>query len=95
VEIMTVNELIETLKNYPGDTRVLTLGYEGGYNDIDLKTEGIIFNYNNKDTWYIGPHESAKYAEMGQPNDWQSRVDIEKNAYFDKGTKCVVIVRTA
>ena len=62
---MTVNELIEQLQNYPGDMRVLTLGYEGGYNDIDLKTEDIIFNYNDKDTWYIGPHESAKYAEMG------------------------------
>ena len=27
---MTVNELIEQLKHYPGDMRVLTLGYEGG-----------------------------------------------------------------
>ncbi len=26
---MTVNELIEQLKNYPADMRVLTLGYDG------------------------------------------------------------------
>ena len=60
---MTVNELVEQLKNYPGDMRVLTLGYEGGYNDTELKTEDIIFDYNDKDTWYYGPHECAKYAE--------------------------------
>ena len=29
-DIMTVNELIEQLKSYPGDMVVLTLGYEGG-----------------------------------------------------------------
>jgi hypothetical protein len=31
---MTVSELIKHLQNYPGDMRVLTLGYEGGYDDI-------------------------------------------------------------
>jgi hypothetical protein len=31
--MMTVAELIEQLRNYPSDMRVLTLGYEGGYND--------------------------------------------------------------
>ena len=60
---MTVAELIEQLKNYPSDMRVLTLGYEGGYNDIDLKTEPIVFNVNSRDTWYIGPHESAKMID--------------------------------
>lgn len=60
---MTVNELIEMLKNYPGDMRVLTLGYEGGYNDIDLKNENIVFNYNSKDTWYYGPHECVEFTD--------------------------------
>jgi hypothetical protein len=78
--MMTVNELIQTLQNYPGDTRVLTLGYEGGYNDIRVRTEGIVFDYNDKDTWYIGPHECAKYVGMGQPNQ-------------NKGTECVIIGR--
>ena len=31
---MTVNELIQQLQTYPGDMRVLTLGY-AGYDDND------------------------------------------------------------
>ena len=60
---MTVNELIEQLKSYPSDMRVLTLGYEGGYDDIGLKTKDIVFNVNSKDTWYYGPHECVKYTD--------------------------------
>jgi hypothetical protein len=78
--MMTVNELIQQLQNYHGDTRVLTLGYEEGYDDIRVRTEGIVFDYNDKDTWYIGPHECAKYVGIGQPNQ-------------NKGTECVIIGR--
>jgi hypothetical protein len=60
---MTVNELIERLKSYPADMRVLTLGYEGGYNDTGLKTEEIVFNFSKNDAWYYGPHESVKYSD--------------------------------
>ena len=60
---MTVNELIQQLENYPGDMRVLTLGYEGGYNDTQLKTEEIVFNFSQNDAWYYGPHESVKYTD--------------------------------
>jgi hypothetical protein len=60
---MTVNELIEQLKNYPGDMCVLTLGYEGGFNDISLRTEDIVFNVNDEDKWYYGPHECVKYTD--------------------------------
>lgn len=60
---MTVNELIEQLKNYPGDMRVLTLGYEGGYNDTELKTEEIVFNFSQNDAWYYGPHERVKLTD--------------------------------
>jgi len=60
---MTVNELIEQLRNYPGDMRVLTLGYEGGYNDTELKTEEIVFNFSKNDAWYYGPHECVRLAE--------------------------------
>ncbi len=60
---MTVNELIEQLKNYPADMRVLTLGYEGGYNDAYLKTDEVVFNINDQDKWYYGPHESARFIE--------------------------------
>ncbi|NBP03812.1 MAG: hypothetical protein EBU90_27675 [Proteobacteria bacterium] len=74
---MTVNELIQQLQNYPSDMRVLTLGYEGGYNDMDLKTEDIVFDANDKDTWYIGPHERPEFC----------------GRYGETGTKCVVVVR--
>jgi hypothetical protein len=60
---MTVNELIEMLKNCPGDMRILTLGYEGGYNDIELKTEEIVFNFSKNDAWYYGPHESVRFSD--------------------------------
>ncbi len=60
---MTVNELIEQLKNYPGDMRVLTLGYEGGYNDTQLKTDEVVFNFSENDAWYYGPHESVQLTD--------------------------------
>jgi hypothetical protein len=60
--MMTVNELIEMLKNYPGDTRVLTLGYEGGLDDIDVKWDDVVFN-TNTDTWYIGKHDYARMMD--------------------------------
>ena len=60
---MTVSELIEQLRNYPSDLRVLTLGYEGGYNDIELKTEEIVFNFSKNDAWYYGPHESVRFSD--------------------------------
>ena len=60
---MTVNELIEALSHHPGNMRVLTLGYEGGYDDVGIRTEEIVFNVNDKDTWYYGPHECVKYTD--------------------------------
>jgi hypothetical protein len=63
--IMTVNELIETLKNYPGDTRVLTLGYEGGLDDIDMKWDSVVFDANSEKPSYIGKHE---YVSMMDNN---------------------------
>jgi len=74
---MTVNELIEQLKNYSGDMRVLALGYEGGFDDINLKTDDIVFDVNNKDTWYMGSHE---------------RVDM-CGRYGESGEKCLIIIR--
>ena len=63
---MTVSELIEQLKNYPSDMRVLTLGYEGGYNDMALKTALVVFNYSKNDAWYYGPHEHIRFTEEDQ-----------------------------
>ena len=77
---MTVNELIEKLKKCPGDMRVLTLGYEGWYSDIRMNFKSVVFDYNSKDTWYIGPHECAEY------------ISHTHNRYLP-ATECVVIGR--
>ena len=62
--MMTVAELIEQLQNYPSNTRVLTLGYEGGYNDIRLNTSEVVFNVSRGEgAWYYGPHESVKFTD--------------------------------
>ena len=74
---MTVSELIEQLQTYPGDMRVLALGYEGGFDDINLKTDDIVFNVNNKDTWYMGSHETVDMC----------------GRYGQSGEKCLIITR--
>ena len=44
---MKISELIEQLKNYPSDMRVIIHGYEGGYDDINyFKEKEIILNAN-------------------------------------------------
>ena len=75
---MTVNELIQQLQTYPGDMRVLALGYEGGFDDINLRTDDIVFNVNSKDTWYMGSHETV--GMCGQ--------------YGTTGEKCLIVIRT-
>jgi hypothetical protein len=85
---MTVSELIEQLKSYPSDMRVLTLGYEGGCDDIDVKTDDIVFDVNSKDTWYMGKHEYAGFMDNLPNSDSQW-----KSNGFQSG-KCVIITRT-
>ena len=60
---MIVSELIEQLKNYPADMRILTLGYEGGLNDITLGTNSVVFGYKGNEAWYYGPHEFARHVD--------------------------------
>ena len=60
---MTVSELIEQLKNYPSDMRVLTLGYEGGLNDISLGANSVVFRHKGNEAWYYGPHEFARHVD--------------------------------
>ena len=55
---MNVGQLIEKLKQYPQDLRVVVSGYEGGYNDVDnFENLKIVLDYH--DAWYYGKHESA------------------------------------
>jgi len=88
---MTVNDLINKLLDYPSNMRVLTLGYEGGYNDIDLKTNNIVFNYNDKDTWYYGPHESVDMVESHM--DDLNTLSGHKYNKFVQDEKCLIITR--
>jgi len=61
---MTVAELIERLKNYPDNTRVLVPGYEAGYNDVVMDIDDIVLNArDDKRPWYYGPHESPNFVE--------------------------------
>ena len=67
---MTVNELINKLLDYPSNMRVLTLGYEGGYHDIRLDNNDIVFDVKRGDgAWYYGPHECVKFTDekVGTP----------------------------
>lgn len=59
---MTVAELIELLKQYPSDLRVVTRGYEGGYDDLD-NAEVIPLKENVHTAWYYGKHDSPDPGE--------------------------------
>jgi len=57
---MTTSQLIEQLKNYPPDLRVVSRGYEGGYDDVDsFEQLKLVLNYNKE--WYYGKHEDASF----------------------------------
>lgn len=56
---MKVKELIEKLKQYPQDRRVVVSGYEGGVDDIYRINEiPILINYHAR--WYYGKHEECE-----------------------------------
>lgn len=60
---MIIKELIEELKKYPSDMRVVIRGYEDGYNDIqDFKELLAAIDVNKKD--YYGAHESILEGEI-------------------------------
>lgn len=55
---MTVSELIEALKSYPPDARVVVLGYEEGYDDISLIKQ-IAIGPMEKPMWCKGRYDDA------------------------------------
>ena len=71
---MTVNELIEQLKSYPGDMVVVIPGYEGGYDNPSVCVDGVDFdaNWDGKDKtyWYMGRHHRDYdwKPQNGEPN---------------------------
>ena len=57
---MTVEQLIEALRTYPPDLRVVVDGYEGGCDDLEhesLLLRDLRLNVNER--WYYGRHEEA------------------------------------
>lgn len=48
---MTVEELMEQLKNLPAETPVLVEGYETGYDDIVELRPLEVFRYRNAQEW--------------------------------------------
>jgi len=63
---MTVAELIEKLKFMPQDMLVVIPGYEGGYDNPEIRSSTIVtdtnWNGTSKNHWYNGRHET--YYEM-------------------------------
>jgi len=56
--MMTVGELIDLLKAFPSDMRVVTSGYEGGCCDAS-KPEQLTLALNVNTAWYYGSHEAV------------------------------------
>jgi len=54
---MTVQQLIDQLQKLDPNLRVFTKGYEGGYDDANLRQGIYDFNLNHYREWYMGPHE--------------------------------------
>ena len=52
---MTVSELIEALKQFPGDQRVVVRGYEDGVDDV-TRVLLVRVSLNANSEWYYGKH---------------------------------------
>lgn len=53
---MTVKELIEKLKEFDENMRVVVAGYEGGVDDAEL-ANAVKIKLNQNTEWYYGKHE--------------------------------------
>ena len=58
--VMTVEELVQALQNYPADMPVLVDGYEEGYDDLDqdlISVKEIRLNAGSE--WWEGRHRDS------------------------------------
>jgi hypothetical protein len=69
---MTVAELIETLREFNSETRVVVNGYEGGYDDISV-SEVVTVALNVYHEWYYGKHDVPGAA--GKAAEGKKKVD--------------------
>ena len=55
---MTVSEMIDVLKDYPGDLRVVVNGYEEGYDDVSPNRISVRkIRLHTGDEWWQGRPE--------------------------------------
>ena len=69
---MTVKELIEALSQIENkDLRVMTRGYEGGWNDLITQPREFQVALNVNDKWYYGAHERIENVLIEARKDYQ------------------------
>ena len=69
---MTVRELIGVLSKIEDqEVRVMVKGYEGGVNDIDNNTPGIIhIALDVNEEWYMGRHERVDDIDVNTNKEY-------------------------
>ena len=55
---LTVEQLIDELRKYPNNYKVLVDGYEGGF-DAVLSSRIVNVEYDETKAWYYGPFEET------------------------------------
>lgn len=64
---MTVDELLEQLRQLPGNLPVLVEGYESGFDGIhELRTAGVV-PYRKAEAWDGEYHMATEFKQAGQP----------------------------
>jgi hypothetical protein len=70
---MTIAELIESLSKIQAkEARVMTRGYEGGYNDVgDIIPVVVEMALDVNDEWYYGRHEMVGDIDRSSKREYQ------------------------
>lgn len=73
---MKVFELIQALQALDPQLEVLVSGYEGGYNNCCTVSgpATYVYNHNDKEAWYYGPHESLEYVKDYEYHNNQEKI---------------------
>lgn len=73
---MTVQELIEELKKYPPEMRIVTPGYEGGCDDVIGTGKTTVRFDINPEEWY-GRHDDINDPGAGEKNPPEQTTSTE------------------
>ena len=74
---MTVKVLIDLLKKYPSDMRVVVSGYEGGWDDVDqrrISKQKVVLNYEKES--YEGQHEDLDFLTKKEVLDKYNTAEV-------------------